>query len=129
MRVWNKTNLVWVNCSLTLSHTHTHTHKFQYYPYLWDIDHFILLRGSLWVIYLILVTSKRRLQKTVSYSFSFEQILYILEYKTHFSYSKIEYILCAGDTKRESNIWHDLGGNTIILFFNINNEHMNNKLP
>jgi len=30
-------------------------------------------------------------------------------------------------TKREGNIWHNLGGNTIILFFNINNGYMNNK--
>ena len=30
-------------------------------------------------------------------------------------------------TKREGNIWHSLGGNTIILFFNIDNEYMNNK--
>ena len=28
----------------------------------------------------------------------------------------------------KSNIWHNLGGNTIILFFNIKNEYMNNKL-
>ena len=34
--------------------------------------------------------------------------------------------LHAGHIKREGNIWHNLGGNTIILFFNINNEYMNN---
>ena len=37
-------------------------------------------------------------------------------------------ILYAGQTKREGNIWHNLGGNIIILFFNINNEYMNKKL-
>jgi len=41
---------------------------------------------------------------------------------------KIERVLYVGSTKREGNIWHNLGGNTIILFFNINNEYMNNKL-
>ena len=35
-------------------------------------------------------------------------------------------VLYAGQTKRESKIWHNLGGNT-ILFFNINNEYMKNK--
>jgi len=35
--------------------------------------------------------------------------------------------LYTGQTKREGNIWHNLGGNTIILFYNINNEYMNNK--
>ena len=32
-----------------------------------------------------------------------------------------------GQTKREGNIWHNLGGNTIILFFNHNNQYINNK--
>ena len=48
----------------------------------------------------------------------------------HFVYHKVatksECILYAGQTKREGNIWHNLGGNT-ILFFSINNEYMNNK--
>ena len=37
-------------------------------------------------------------------------------------------VLYTGQTKRVGNIWHNLGGNTIILFYNINNEYMNNKL-
>jgi len=52
-------------------------------------------------------------------------------YKSHFLYSKIdanfECVLYPGHTKKEGNIWHNLGGNTIILFFNINNEYMNKK--
>ena len=36
-------------------------------------------------------------------------------------------VLYTGQTKREGNIWHNLGGNTIILFYNINNEYVNNK--
>jgi len=56
-------------------------------------------------------------------------ILYILVCKSHFLYSeihaKIECVLYAGHTKREGNIWHNLGGNTIILFFNIDNEYIN----
>jgi len=52
-------------------------------------------------------------------------------YKLHFLYykidAKIKYFLYVGHAKREGNIWHNLGGNTIILFFNINNEYMNNK--
>ena len=65
-----------------------------------------------------------------AYVFTFH-VPYILRYKSHFLYSeidtKIECVLYAGHTKREGNIWHNLGGNTIILFFNINNEYMNNK--
>ena len=30
-------------------------------------------------------------------------------------------------TQREGNIWHNLAGNTMILFFNPNIEYMNNK--
>ena len=56
-----------------------------------------------------------------------EQLPYLLAYKSHFLYSRIECVLYAGHTKREGNIWHNLGGNTTILFFNINNEYMNNK--
>ena len=41
--------------------------------------------------------------------------------------AKSKCILCASHTKREGNIWHNLWGNKIILFFNINNEYMNNK--
>jgi len=41
--------------------------------------------------------------------------------------AKIECVLYAGHTKRESNIWHNLGRNTITLFFNINDEYMNHK--
>ena len=57
---------------------------------------------------------------------------YILAYKSHFLYlyeinTKIKCILYTDQTKREGNIWHILGGNTIILFYNINNEYMNNK--
>jgi len=59
-------------------------------------------------------------------------LLYILTYKLHFLYAKIgtkmECDLYAGHTKREGNIWHNLGVNTIMLFFNLNNEYMNNKL-
>jgi len=51
----------------------------------------------------------------------------MLAYKSHFLYSEIdteiEYILYM-----EGNIWHNLAGNTIKLFFNINNDYMNNKL-
>ena len=36
-------------------------------------------------------------------------------------------ILYTGQTKREGNIWHNLGGNTIILFYNINYEYINIK--
>ena len=58
-------------------------------------------------------------------------ILYILLYRPHFWYHEIttksECVLHEGQTKREGNIWHNLGGNTIILFFNINNEYMNNR--
>jgi len=47
-------------------------------------------------------------------------------YKSHSLYSKIDAkiacVLYVGHTKREGNIWHNLWGNTIILFFNINNE-------
>jgi len=50
---------------------------------------------------------------------------YILVYKSHFLYSEIECVLYAGQTKREGHIWHNLGGHTIILFFNLNNEYMN----
>ena len=54
----------------------------------------------------------------------------ILMYKTYFLYpeidAKIKCVLYAGHTKREGNIWHNLGGNTMILFFNLNNEYMNN---
>ena len=39
---------------------------------------------------------------------------------------KSKCVLYMGQTKREGNIWHKLGGNTIILFFNINNDYMNN---
>jgi len=56
---------------------------------------------------------------------------YILVYGLHFWYHKIavksECVLYTGQIKREGNIWHNLGGNTIILFYNINNEYMNNK--
>ena len=51
--------------------------------------------------------------------------------ESHFLYSeidaKIKCDLYTGQSKRECNIWHDLGGNTIILFFNLDNEFMNNK--
>ena len=56
---------------------------------------------------------------------------YILVYKLHFLYSeidaKIECILYVGQTKREDNIWHNLRGSTLTLFFNLNNEYINNK--
>ena len=58
-------------------------------------------------------------------------ILYILVYRPHFWYHKIAIkskgVLYTGQTKKEGNIWHKLGGNTIILFYNINNEYINNK--
>ena len=50
---------------------------------------------------------------------------------SHFLYSeidtKIKCVLYVGHTKREGNIWHNLGGNTIIFFFNLNNEYLTNK--
>ena len=53
-------------------------------------------------------------------------------YRPHFSYHEIAAksgcSLYMGHTKREGNIWHNLGENTIILFFNIKNEYMKNKL-
>jgi len=50
------------------------------------------------------------------------KLLYILAYEID---AKIECILYAGHIKRESNIWHNLGGNIIKLFIDINNEYMN----
>ena len=52
-------------------------------------------------------------------------------YRPHFWYHKIAAKsgcgLYMGQTKREGNIWHNLGENTIILFYNINYEYMNIK--
>jgi len=56
------------------------------------------------------------------------KLLYILVYRPHFWYYEIAAkSLYTGQTKREGNIWHNLGENTIILFYNTNNEYMNNK--
>ena len=56
------------------------------------------------------------------------KLLYILVYRLHFWYHKIaiksESVLYTGQTKREANIWHNLGWNTIILFFNISNKYI-----
>jgi len=75
--------------------------------------------------------SANNLMNGGSRSLSKKQIPVILTYKTQFLYSEIdvktECILYTGHTKREGNIWHNLGGNTIILFFNINKEYMNNN--
>ena len=58
------------------------------------------------------------------------KVPYLLMYKSHFSYpeinAKMECVLYA-HTKREGTILHNLGGNKILLFFNINNEYMSNK--
>ena len=45
---------------------------------------------------------------------------HLLAYKSHFLYSeidaKIEWVLHASQTNWEGIIWHNLGGNIIILF-------------
>ena len=51
-----------------------------------------------------------------------DHLQHILVYRLHSWYNKSKRVLYVGPTKREGNIWHNLGGNTIILFFNINNE-------
>jgi len=67
----------------------------------------------------------------VKVTFIGEIIPYRLVYWPHFWYLEIAIKsgcgLYTGQTKREGNIWLNLGGNTIILFYNINYEYMNIK--
>jgi len=44
-------------------------------------------------------------------------------------YSHIRHTFHTPKSMPKSSVshWHNLGGNTIIMFFNINNEYMNNK--
>ena len=95
------------------------------------------MRWETIVMYVIIYQAERFLSQnlknrsSIKYFHIANQILYILAYKSHISYSEIdaktECVLYTSHTKREGNIWHNLGENTITLFFNINNEYMNKK--